>query len=344
MFGSTIVGKRRKDMRRVSMLVAATCAFASLLRAALSLSTKPVRTFERPEGDVLALAFTSDGRYICAGGDRGVVYCWDADTGEIANTITAHLRAAVMSLATYPQAPFAAHASELGIKFHLVGAHGKAPAFPWAHRETGEVPTLPSIHRQTVLALDFSKDGDYLASGDRGGETIVWNLWTGEPYRRLQNGKDPVDSVRFHPDSNHLAVTSDDGKLRVWDTKANKMLYELAAHEGSCDSAAFSPDGKLLATGGKDKKIKLWNVADGKPVAVLEGHQDEVNAVAFHPKGAPFLASASDDMTVKLWDLNARKAVQTLPHENKVNTLAWSADGVLLATAAGKVVQVFEVK
>ncbi len=87
-------------MRRLSRFVVAACAFAQLLCAALSVSTKPVRTFERSEGDVLAVVFTADGRYICAGGDRGVVYSWDADTGEIANTITAHLRAAVMSLAT----------------------------------------------------------------------------------------------------------------------------------------------------------------------------------------------------------------------------------------------------
>ena len=50
----------------VCALVAVLCTAASL-----SITTKPIRTFERPEGEVLAIAFTADGRYICAGGDRG---------------------------------------------------------------------------------------------------------------------------------------------------------------------------------------------------------------------------------------------------------------------------------
>ncbi len=227
---------------------------------------------------MFSVTFTADGKYICAGGERGVVY------------------------------------------------------------------SFPFKHMQTVLTLDFSKDGEQMASGDRGGETIVWNLWTGEPYRRFQPDKEAVNWVRFHPDGNRLATAMHDGKVRVWDVKANKMLYEIAAHEGESNSVAFSPDGKWLATGGKDKKIKLWNAADGKPVAVLEGHGDAVNVVVFRPKGVLLLASGSDDKTARVWDQASRKTVQTLSHEKAVYGLSWRADGGMLATGAGKLVQLFEAK
>ena len=322
-------------MKRLGRLAVSTCALLTLVLAATAanaqIAAKPVRVLERSEGDVLAVAFSADGKYICAGGERGVVYCWDADTGEIANTVTAHLRAAVFSVVTYPLAPVAVHASELGIKFHLVGGRGKVPTFPFKHM-------------QTVFTLDFSKDGELMASGDRGGETIVWNLWTGQPYRRFQAGKREVNSVRFHPEGNRLATAMNGGKVLVRDVKADKLLYEIAAHEGESNSVAFSPDGKLLATAGKDKKVKLWNAADGKPVAVLEGHLDAVNVVLFRPKGAPWLASGSDDKTLCVWDFSSKKLLQTLAHDKAVNALSWRADGAMLATGAGTLVQLFEVK
>ncbi len=308
----------------------ATALFTVAAFAAEIVST-PVRTLERPEGDVGAVAFTADGKHVCAGGERGVVYCWDANTGEIVNRVTAHLRATVFAVATYPLSPFAVHASELGIKFHLVGGHGRIPSFPFKHL-------------QTVLALDFSRDGNHMASGDRGGEIIVWDLWTGEPYRRFQAGKAAVNSVCYHPDGNRVAAVSADGKLRVWDTKADKLLFEQQGHEGPAFSVAFSHDGKTLATAGRDRSIRLWDAGSGKARDVLQGHEDGVNVVLFHPQGASLLASAGDDKTVRLWSVSQKKLLQTLAHNKPVYALAWRSDGGMLAAGSGGQVRLLAVK
>ena len=319
-------------MVRQALLTTVACVLVwATTTLALEIASKPRQTLERPEGEVFSVAFSADGKYVCAGGERGVVYCWDANSGEVANRITAHLRAAVFSVVAYPLAPFAVHASELGIKFHLIGGHGRVPSFPFKHM-------------QTVLALDFSSDGNHMASGDRGGETIVWDLWTGEPYRRFQPAKAPVNSLRYHPDGTRLAVATNDGNVRLYDTKADKLLYEVAAHEGECNSVAFTGDGRWFASAGKDRKIRIWNTEGGRAVATLEGHEDAVNTVVVQPKGARLLLSASDDRTVRLWNLDTRKSVQTIPHQNAVYGLAWSSDGRMVATGAGKVVQLFEVK
>ncbi|MBD0327891.1 MAG: hypothetical protein ICV68_15780, partial [Pyrinomonadaceae bacterium] len=50
-----------------------------------------------------------------------------------------------------------------------------------------------------------------------------------------------------------------------------------------------------------DGTVKLWNY-DGKELETLKGHSDGVFGVTFSPDGK-FLASASQDRTAILWNL-----------------------------------------
>jgi len=57
--------------------------------------------------------------------------------------------------------------------------------------------------------------------------------------------------------------------------------------------------------------------------------------VAFSPDGS-LLASASTDMTVRLWDPKTRQLLQILQrHSHPVHAVAFSPDGSLLASASG---------
>ena len=66
----------------------------------------------------------------------------------------------------------------------------------------------------------------------------------------------------------------------------------------------------------------------------LSEHSHLVNSVVFSPNGQ-WLASGSDDNTVKIWNPNTGEQLRTLEgHDTDVTTVAFSPDGQLLASGS----------
>jgi len=91
----------------------------------------------------------------------------------------------------------------------------------------------------------------------------------------------------------------------------------------------------MLVSGSDDFTMFLWSPEDSKkPVARLTGHQQLINDVKFSPD-MRYIASASFDKSIRLWNGLTGKFVATLRgHVQRVYQLAWSADSRLLASAS----------
>lgn len=59
------------------------------------------------------------------------------------------------------------------------------------------------------------------------------------------------------------------------------------------------------------KFYRIWDVGAGVCLILLAGHDNWVRGVVFHP-GGKFLISASDDKTLRVWDVRNKRCQKTL--------------------------------
>ena len=101
---------------------------------------------------------------------------------------------------------------------------------------------------------------------------------------------------------------------------------------GMVRSVAWSPDGKIIAVGGV---LGIWlYTPELEDIGLLKGHTKAVYGLAFSPDSKR-LASASHDMTVRIWDVNAQTELHTMTgHTGLTVAVAWSPDRSMVASGS----------
>ncbi|KXH42386.1 mitochondrial division protein 1 [Colletotrichum salicis] len=166
----------------------------------------------------------------------------------------------------------------------------------------------------------------------------------GTAIREIRAHQDTITALDFDAPFGTMVTSAMDDSIRVWDLNAGRCIGLLDGHTASVRT--LQVDDNFLATGGMDATIRLWDLSkahydphgsqygrdededgiafenpDDGPVEPPEGsmrdchlytlqsHVDEITALHFRNDT---LVSGSADKTLRQWDLEKGRCVQTL--------------------------------
>lgn len=224
-----------------------------------------------------------------------------------------------------------------------------------------------------AMSAVFSPDGKTLVTGHSEGLIFLWDVATGELLANYQAHQGPVWSLIYSPNhspnhsanGNTLVSTSHDGSIKFWHIATGEYITgecikTLQGHQDSVYNAVFTPDGKTLISSGADCTIRIWDIETRKCIKVLQGHTKGIWGLVLIPRSITYqhnntdtdtdtgniiIASASDDQTVKLWDIVTSECIHTFTeHREWVKKVAFNSQGILASCSLDQTIRLWDIQ
>lgn len=300
---------------------------------------------------VTSVAFHPIYTTLASASEDASIKIWDWEHGELERTLKGHTKAVLSVDYGGPRGGtlLASCSADTTVRlWDPADEYKTVRTLPGHDHAVSCVRFIPGGHRGAPLA------GHLLASASRDRSIRIWDVTTGFCVRTLRGHTEWVREVSASLDGRWLVSASSDATARLWDLQAaggeaNACRVAFTGHEHVVECAALAPraayvhlaglagaggaasaparpsHAEFVATGSRDKTVRLWD-ARGTLLLTLHGHDNWVRALAFHP-GGKYLVSASDDRTLRCWDLaQAGKCVRVVEgaHGHFVSALRWA--------------------
>ena len=152
---------------------------------------------------------------VISGSYDGKLAWWDHESGKQIRVVDAHARW-IRGVATSAEGSLVASVAD-----DMICRVWDAETGEKRHELQGHRPMTPTHFPSMLYACAFSPDGKFLATGDKVGHVVVWDVASGR-----------------------TVATLEVPTMYTWDPSARRHSI------GGIRSLAFSPDGTLLAVGG----------------------------------------------------------------------------------------------
>ncbi|MBW4642538.1 MAG: caspase family protein [Goleter apudmare HA4340-LM2] len=277
-----------------------------------------LKTWNAHNGWVNTVNFSPDGQIIASGGEDDLVKLWQTGDGKLIKTITGHKERVTC------------------IKFShdgkiIASASGDKTIKVW-NRQGEFLQTIEGSTNQ-INSISLSHDSQLLAAADADGMLKIWSIKDKFPIEYILKQNLPghgaqITDISFSRDGKIIASASADKTVKLW--QVNNIAK--TSYPGSFYSVSFHPKRRLFAAAGWDGNIKIWQ--NNTVLKTISGNKRIIFAVDFSSNGKT-LASASDDKTIKLWDVENGSLITTLTgHTERVTSISLSHDGKLLAAGS----------
>ena len=228
---------------------------------------------------------------------------------------------------------------------YLAATSDDASAIIWTFPAGEMVARLE--HGDEPGVLTFSPDGKYLAVGGRDSLAVVWEILSGSAqYNFKHNG--PVTVLVYNPNGRQIAGSSwPDSGLVLWNLRDGSKQFIISHNHERIRQAVYSSDGAYIATIAGDLNYSasenysacLWDTKTGALVMKVAHQRTKsksmtgIEAIAIS-RDNKMLATASDDNSVRLWEIPSGNEIKIFRHRSAVIDVAFGAGGPRLVSAS----------
>lgn len=200
-----------------------------------------------------------------------------------------------------------------------------------------QIPTetvqILSAHKNEVWFVQFSNNGDYLASSSSDCTAIIWKVLEDHKLvlkHTLRSHQNPVSFVSWSPDDTMLLTCGNSEVLRLWDVDTGTCKYTFGDSGFLVSSCAWFPDSNRLVCGSSDPKkgICMWD-CEGNEIKAWRGiRMPKVSDIAVTPNGENLISILSDkDIRILNVGTNVERVIS---EEHPITSLSVSGDGEYL--------------
>ncbi|MCB9451168.1 MAG: protein kinase [Anaerolineaceae bacterium] len=286
-----------------------------------------LKTFQEGTAALLSAAFSPDDRYIVSVGQENAIRIWDAETGEIVQTLKHPGDDDIWLF----RAVFLADSERI----LSGGTDGIMYLWDW---RTGDIlQTYPQGEDEPRHVQDITLNAEetLVATGDDRGRLYIWDVATGRLEYTYLGHKQRIRNLEFSPDGKTILTGSNDGTAVLLDVYGAGVADIIALDIPSDPSVALSPKGNTIAIGTTEAGNGAIQIRDSLTgvLSYTFGQQPSfVNVLAYSPDGKIIVSGDSTEAVdagyAYVWNSTTGELIAVLDeHSLGIGDIAFSPDG-----------------
>ncbi|TDL27307.1 WD40 repeat-like protein [Rickenella mellea] len=243
-----------------------------------SSSNTPIIVFEGHTGNVTAVSFHLEGKWLVTGSEDGTIKIWDLRTGHIQRNYDNG--APVNDVCIHPN------------QGELISCDQAGSIKQWDLSENVCMLDLAPAGDVPIRSVTIASDGSCLVAGNNKGKCYVWKINDEsaqaprfQAITKFQAHNKYLTRCLLSPDVKYLATCSADTTVKIWSIGRHwefKLEKILSGHQRWVWDCAFSADSAYLVTASSDHVARLWEMASGETVRQYNGHHKAAVCCALH--------------------------------------------------------------
>lgn len=157
-------------------------------------------------------------------------------------------------------------------------------------------------HQDHVEAIQFSPNGDFIASGGRDQRVCVWSILTGQSYWSI-NLPGAVKCIAFSSSGDLVATGGASTSVMLWNLNNRSLFKKIDTIERGVGCLVFVPSRNAIIISGHELDSYIIGLDNLTVQQTLTTDVDGSNAIAVSPDGKSYAVACGDKIYV--WNSNS---------------------------------------